>query len=30
VAWLGKFPRMGLVALITQAIYGCFIVAFAM
>jgi MFS family permease len=30
VAWLGKFKRMGLTALITQAIYGGFIVAFAM
>ena len=30
VAWLGKFPRMGLTALVTQAIYGCFIVGFAM
>jgi MFS family permease len=30
VAWLGKFPRMGLTALVMQAIYGCFIVAFAM
>jgi MFS family permease len=30
VAWLGKFKRMGLTALITQAIYGVFIVAFAM
>jgi predicted MFS family arabinose efflux permease len=30
VAWLGKFKRMGLTALITQAIYGGFILAFAM
>jgi MFS family permease len=30
VAWLGKFPRMGLTALVMQAIYGCFIIAFAM
>ncbi len=30
VAWLGKFPRMGLTALVTQAVYGCFIIAFAM
>jgi MFS family permease len=30
VAWLGKFKRMGLTALITQAIYGCFIFAFAL
>jgi MFS family permease len=29
VAWLGKFPRMGLTALLTQAIYGVLIVAFA-
>ena len=29
VAWLGKFPRMGLIALITQAVYGLLIVAFA-
>ena len=30
VAWLGKFKRMGLTALLTQAVYGVFIVAFAM
>jgi MFS family permease len=30
VAWLGKFKRMGLTALVTQAIYGGFILAFAM
>lgn len=30
VAWLGKFKRMGLTALLMQAIYGFFIVAFAM
>ena len=30
VAWLGKFKRMGLTALLTQAIYGMFIVAFAL
>jgi len=29
VAWLGKFPRMGLAALIMQAIYGLLIVAFS-
>jgi MFS family permease len=29
VAWLGKFPRMGLVALIVQAVYGLLILAFA-
>ena len=29
VAWLGKFPRMGLTALIVQAVYGLLIVAFA-
>jgi MFS family permease len=29
VAWLGKFKRMGLTALIMQAIYGGLIVAFA-
>jgi MFS family permease len=29
VAWLGKFPRMGLTALIVQALYGLFIVAFS-
>jgi MFS family permease len=30
VAWLGKFKRMGLTALVMQAIYGAFILAFAM
>jgi MFS family permease len=30
VAWLGKFKRMGLTALVVQALYGLFIVAFAM
>lgn len=30
VAWLGKFNRMGLTALLTQAIYGLFIIAFSM
>ena len=30
VAWLGKFKRMGLTALLMQAVYGVFIVAFAM
>ena len=30
VAWLGKFPRMGLTALIVQAIYGLFIIAFSL
>jgi MFS family permease len=30
VAWLGKFKRMGLTALLTQAVYGAFIVAFAL
>jgi MFS family permease len=30
VAWLGKFPRMGLTALIVQALYGLLIIAFAM
>jgi MFS family permease len=29
VAWLGKFPRMGLTALIVQAIYGLLILGFA-
>jgi predicted MFS family arabinose efflux permease len=29
VAWLGKFKRMGLTALVVQAIYGVLIVAFA-
>ena len=30
VAWLGKFKRMGLTALLVQAIYGLLILAFAM
>ena len=30
VAWLGKFKRMGLTALIVQAVYGLLILAFAM
>lgn len=30
VAWLGKFKRMGLTALLTQAVYGLLILAFAM
>ena len=30
VAWLGKFRRMGLTALLMQAIYGVLILAFAM
>ena len=30
VAWLGKFRRMGLTALLVQAIYGILIIAFAM
>jgi MFS family permease len=30
VAWLGKFKRMGLTALLVQAIYGLFILGFAM
>jgi len=29
VAWLGKFPRMGLTALLVQAVYGVPIIAFA-
>jgi MFS family permease len=29
VAWLGKFPRMGLTALVMQIVYGLLIVAFA-
>ena len=29
IAWLGKFPRMGLTALLMQAIYGLLIVGFA-
>jgi MFS family permease len=30
VAWLGKFKRMGLTALLMQALYGFFILAFAL
>jgi MFS family permease len=30
VAWLGKFKRMGLTALVMQALYGMFILAFAL
>src|SRR5436190_982612 len=30
VAWLGKFKRMGLTALIVQSVYGLLILAFAM
>jgi MFS family permease len=30
VAWLGKFRRMGLTALLVQAVYGALIIAFAM
>jgi MFS family permease len=30
VAWLGKFPRMGLTALVMQAVYGLLIIAFAL
>jgi predicted MFS family arabinose efflux permease len=30
IAWLGKFRRMGLTALLVQAIYGMLILAFAM
>ena len=30
IAWLGKFRRMGLTALLVQAIYGLLILAFAM
>src|SRR5262245_58240077 len=30
VAWLGKFKRMGLTALLVQAIYGVLIIAFSM
>jgi predicted MFS family arabinose efflux permease len=30
VAWMGKFKRMGLTVLLVQAVYGLFIVAFAM
>jgi predicted MFS family arabinose efflux permease len=30
VAWLGNFKRMGLTALIVQAVYGALIIAFAM
>jgi MFS family permease len=29
VAWLGKFKRMGLTALLVQAVYGVLIIAFA-
>jgi len=29
IAWLGKFKRMGLTALVVQAVYGMLIVAFA-
>jgi MFS family permease len=29
IAWLGKFKRMGLTALVMQAIYGALIIAFA-
>jgi MFS family permease len=30
IAWLGKFPRMGVTALVMQAVYGVLIFAFAM
>ena len=30
VAWLGKIPRMGLLSLLVQAVYGLLIVAFAL
>jgi len=30
VAWLGKFRRMGLVSLLVQALYGLFIIGFAL
>jgi MFS family permease len=30
VAWLGKFKRMGLTSLLMQALYGLFIIGFAM
>jgi MFS family permease len=30
VAWLGKFPRMGLTSLSVQGVYGVLIIAFAM
>ena len=30
VAWLGKFKRMGLTALVMQVVYGVLIVAFAL
>jgi MFS family permease len=30
IAWLGKFKRMGLTALLVQAVYGVLIVAFSM
>jgi MFS family permease len=29
VAWMGKFPRMGLTMLLVQAVYGALIIAFA-
>jgi MFS family permease len=29
VAWLGKFPRMGLTSLVVQVVYGVLIIAFA-
>jgi predicted MFS family arabinose efflux permease len=29
VAWLGKFPRMGLTTLLVQIVYGLLIIAFA-
>jgi MFS family permease len=30
IAWLGKFPRMGLTSLLVQVVYGVLIIAFAM
>jgi MFS family permease len=30
VAWLGKFPRMGMTSLLVQAVYGLLMIAFAM
>jgi predicted MFS family arabinose efflux permease len=30
IAWLGQFKRMGLIALLVQAVYGLLIIAFAM
>ena len=30
VAWLGKFPRMGLTSLLVQAVYGLLIVGFSL